>query len=89
MMSAPSNRASQKIGIATSLKLVEWDRGKVETAWFVTQVGEPSGLGTFTVTTKQRARRWSSQAGTAFAGWAVLFVLWEIIRRTLLQLKAF
>ena len=88
MMSAPSDRASQKIGIATSLKLVEWDRGTVDTAWFVTQVGEPSGLGTFTATRKQRARRWSSQAGTAFVGWAALFALYETIRRTLRELRA-
>ena len=89
MMSAPTDRAAQSIGVAMSLKLVEWDRGSVDTAWFATQVGEPSGLGAVKVTTKQRARRWSSKAGTAFGGWAALFVLYEVVRRTLLQLKAF
>jgi hypothetical protein len=89
MMSAPSDRTSQAIGVATSLKLVEWDRGKVGTAWFAAQVGKPSELNTFKVTAKQRARRRSSQAGTAFVGWASLYVLYESVRRTLLQLKGF
>lgn len=89
MMSAPTDRASQVIGIATSLKLVEWDRGRVKTAWFVTQVGNPSGLATFKLTTKQRTRRGTSRAGKAFAGWVAVFILFETVRRTLLELRAF
>lgn len=89
MMSAPSDRAAQSIGVAMSLKLVEWDRGKVDTAWFVTQVGELSGLGAFKVTKQQQVRRWSSKAGSAFVGWAALFILYETVRRTLRQLRAF
>ncbi len=88
MRSAPTDKAAHSIGVAMSLKLVEWDPGNVTMAWFVEQVGDPSDLGKFKLTMAQRVRRWSSKAGTALAGWTALFVLYEAVRRTLLQLRA-
>ncbi|MFU8946434.1 hypothetical protein ACLRGF_06840 [Mycetocola zhadangensis] len=88
MRLAPSDRAALKIGVSMTAKLVEWNEGTVDKSWFRADIDKTVVSSAATARTKLLRRR-ASRTGQGMLTLAGAYGLFEIVRRTLVQLRSF